>query len=188
MIGGVHQSFLPTGQQLWLLQFSRCPKSWRQDLLHGEVLRPCRSALARVGLQPLLGGGTLVFVQPSAMGYVIYALSFYLAMTFGSLKGSEVICSCEFKPLVLAVTERRPCKEHVHLAKSHILPLQLTSPLLASTAVRNSEACPGPEVVVRGTFLHVGIRTACQKSTASTTDAHLGRNKNPRVRDFECPE
>lgn len=52
-------------EDVYLLQFSRCPDEWRRMLLHGTPLKQCRLALHEAGHPCTLPSGAKVFVHPS---------------------------------------------------------------------------------------------------------------------------
>lgn len=164
-------------EDLSLLHFSRCPKEFREALLRGIELQPCRMALEDAGFSPDLFGGALAFVEPRTFRCLKVLESKIRAM---GLTASHVICSCEFESIVLKVVDNIRARAHVKLLSKGPLPIKVGPGYGFVGQGDGQQVC-----IVRNTFMEVGVSVQLDAaSVVSTTDAHLGRYSNPRQRMY----
>jgi len=175
---------------LVLLHYSRCPKEFRDVLLNVDELDNCRAALIQAGFSVILPrSGAFAFVPPQT-----YKCLLMFEIEGIRLSASHVICSREYEALVTAAVGTIRSREHIKLKSKGELPIEnfpFTDISEYSLLTQRSSKCVR---TVRKTFLEVGWLKACEcASVVSSTDAHLGRLKNPRqnlfdtcVRSFFC--
>lgn len=147
----------------------------RNALLAGDHLEACRQALAQAGRSAELPCGATIFVHPEALRHVDIAVENGFSWGGVTLTGKHVICNSDFEQLVLAAVGQLRTRDHVHLKERSqlVVPVRSVGNLTCRTLGKQV-------IVVRKTFLDVGISVAAAESTVSTTDAHLGLYSNPR--------
>lgn len=168
-------------EHLLLLQFSRCPKAFREALLCGQELRECRLALAKAGFSVELPGGALAFVCPHE-----YRFLQDLASRIEGIKltASHVICSPKFEASILEAVGNLRCRDRTKVKS--IEKLQMQYPFRNVGSLRNLDhTTQGQQLQFESrTFLSFGMHAPVDcKSVASSSDARRGW-QNPRQKTF----
>lgn len=141
---------------LRLLNFNRHPKEFEFCLQTSELLREVREALHREGLQWRHLNGSKTFVSPHEYTAARRAI---VGLRLGP---THVVASGHLEDLVLATVDGLPKRFNVRLMESKAL-----------AYLQND----GEELIVRGTFLCVGVPLLrSQDVVNSTTAARQGRN------------
>lgn len=165
-------SVLPSGQKLWLLTLSRCPAAARELLLWGHELEACRTALLWKGCKVELISGALAFVRPETFFFLELAAPAAAELLGVKLMGKHIFCSCEFEPLVRQVVGRLKGRDHVKIKSKEQVNCDVQMPPRVNLG--------RTILLLRNTFLEVSPVDSRSARTASTTDARLGIDKNPR--------
>lgn len=167
--------WLPAGERLWRLEYTRCPNEFREGLMKCPDLP--------TGVE--LASGAMVFVQPQALDYVERLVDLGHE-SVANLCGKDVICSCTFKPQIESVVARIPRSKTKQKAED-LIAMDITVSPSAAVPRLTKETLGRDVEFVQNTFLCVRRHASiCAQSVASSTDGTLGKRKNPRRRLEEC--
>jgi len=152
-----------------LLHFQRCDR-FREIIQENPELVSCRNELENSGFGTDLGvlglGNGKLLVRADLVQQTITALQQHCHTKGKLLTASDIVVSSELKPIVLEQIQRGAPRVN-RVVSSEILTL-------------------GPCTRVRNTFVELSAASSCSNSaTQSSTDAHLGKNTNPRKRSNE---
>jgi len=168
-------SWLPEGEQLHRLRFKRAPKEFREALKSSPQLTK------------ELSSGAFVFVPMPARDYVERLVA----------KGNEDVANLDGKDVIASSSLVDHVKEVVANAegkktKLNGITLITTNafnltPQPSAAAPNLSKDTPGKRVeTIKKTFIHVRPPvSACAASIASSSDIHLGKDRNPRRKCLE---
>lgn len=94
-----------------------------------------------------------------------------------------MICSCEFEALVHKAVGNIRTRGHIKMKSKRELSLEFP---FTNTSGKSTLAQRSGELVriVRRSFVEVGVISFAGASVVSSTDVHLGRDKNPRRKIF----
>jgi len=163
-------SWLPQGEQLWRLEFKRCPKEFREALLNSPELTT------------ELPSGALVFVPRHARDYVERLVA-KRSEDVVNLCGRDIICTCSLKPHVESVVASVNAKTKL----SRAAPITATKSSLCqpSTVPKLTKDTVGTDVeFLRNGFLEVRhhVSSYAQSVASSTNHPKYGPRRNPRCK------
>mmetsp|Transcript_107586 Transcript_107586/g.278479 ORF Transcript_107586/g.278479 Transcript_107586/m.278479 type:complete len:188 (-) Transcript_107586:56-619(-) len=173
-----------------LREYSRHPRNFLDVMLHGDHLRDARQQMDAVGVSPLQEPHRfMIFVEPPLVHWVLRAIAHHSL----ELRPSHVIVSEAHAPALDATLSSLRSRENVRLLQSRDISTALREWLSWSSMRdeirldwpprRGDRLLPSSPYVVRNTMVHLpeaALEPIVTSVTASTTDATIGPNRNPR--------
>jgi hypothetical protein len=166
----------PSAESLFLLEFSRTPKSFHEALDKSVILTHCHDAMKSLGLCCKLESGTRLYVMPEQHSETLRAVADL------KLQSRHVVAFDRFVNAVIQAIDSIESRDQVREKKRQRVHLEE----IAKEPENDTNSLSEIPILTSKTFIHIPLPSSlCSEAssgpvTASTTDADVRKGRNPR--------